>query len=163
MRTYTLRCEMLTKLPVAEVFPIFENPYNLARITPSWLNFRVTSKEHVTIRKGAEIEYRIRWFGLPIPWKSLITEYEPPFLFVDEQARGPYRLWRHRHTFRASEEGTIIGDRVEYALAFGPAGRAANGLIVARQLKAIFAYRQTALDRLLGAQSVRLLEPEITG
>lgn len=75
MRTYTLRCEMLARLRVAEVFPIFVDPYNLARNTPPRLNFWVTSKEQVTIQKGAEIEYRIRWFGLPVRWKPVITEY----------------------------------------------------------------------------------------
>jgi ligand-binding SRPBCC domain-containing protein len=145
MKVYTLESEMLAPVSVQEAFEIFEDPYNLARITPSWLHFRITSKEKVEIRKGAEINYSIRWAGIPLSWKTIVTEYEPPFFFVDEQARGPYRYWRHRHTFRPSEGGTVVGDRVEYALPFGWLGRIVHRLMVGRQLRRIFAYRREAL------------------
>jgi len=149
MKTYTLECEMLAPVSVREAFEIFQDPHNLARITPSWLNFRITSRKQVEIRQGAEIGYQIRWAGIPLSWKTVITEYEPPFFFVDEQARGPYRHWRHRHTFRPTEGGTIVGDRVEYALPFGWLGRLVHRLIVRRQLQRIFAYRQQALAELM--------------
>jgi ligand-binding SRPBCC domain-containing protein len=149
MKVYTLECEMLAPVAVRDAFEIFQDPYNLARITPAWLDFRITSDERVEVRKGAEITYRIRWAGIPLSWKTVITEYEPPFFFVDEQARGPYRLWRHRHTFRPTEGGTIVGDRVEYALPLGWLGRIVHRLIVRRQLQRIFAYRRQALTELL--------------
>jgi hypothetical protein len=98
-RIYTLQCEMNSGRTLRETFAIFEDPYNLAKITPPWLNFRVTSSERVQMRKGAEIQYVIRWFRLPIRWKTRITEYDPPHKFVDEQERGPYALWRDHHTF----------------------------------------------------------------
>ena len=79
-------------------------------------------------------------------WKTRITEYEPPFLFVDEMEKGPYSLWRHRHTFRPSEQGTIVCDRVEYALPLGPIGNLAHNLMVRRQVEEIFLFRQRALD-----------------
>lgn len=149
MKIYTLECEMLAPVAVRDAFEIFQDPYNLARITPAWLNFRITSPGRVEIRRGAEITYRIRWAGMPISWKTIITEYEPPFFFVDEQARGPYKLWRHRHTFRPTEGGTIVGDRVEYALPLGWLGRAVHWLVVRRQLRRIFAYRREALLELM--------------
>ncbi len=149
MKIYTLECEMLAPVAVRDAFEIFQDPYNLARITPAWLNFRITSPGRVEIRRGAEITYRIRWAGMPLSWKTIITEYEPPFFFVDEQARGPYKLWRHRHTFRPTEGGTIVGDRVEYALPLGWLGRAVHWLVVRRQLRRIFAYRREALLELM--------------
>ena len=149
MKVYALESEMLAPVSVQEAFEIFENPHNLARITPSWLNFRIISEEKVDIRKGAEIHYRIRWAGIPIAWKTVITEYEPPFFFVDEQARGPYRYWRHRHTFRPTEGGTIVGDRVDYALPFGWLGRIVHLLVVRRQLRRIFEFRRQALLELM--------------
>jgi uncharacterized protein len=149
MKLYTLECEMLAPVAVREAFEIFEDPYNLAKITPPSLHFRITSKEKVEIRKGAEISYRLRVAGVPVAWTSVITEYEPPFFFVDEQARGPYRFWRHRHSFRPTEGGTIVGDRVEYALPLGWLGRIVNRLFVRRQLRRIFAYRQQALAGLM--------------
>ena len=161
MQIYTLRCETLAPLPIGDVFRIFEDPFNLARITPPWLNFRVTSKGRVQMRKGAEIDYVIRWLGVPMLWRTVIAEYDPPHLFVDEEVQGPYRLWRHRHTFETTVEGTLMRDRVDYALPFGVLGRAAHAMLVGAQLRRIFAYRQAKLDVLFGVKSRRLLDPLI--
>ena len=149
MKLHILECEMIAPLAVREAFEIFEDPYNLARITPPWLNFRITSQGKVEMKQGAGITYRMRWAGIPLSWETVITEYEPPFFFVDEQVRGPYRYWRHRHSFRPAEGGTIVGDRVEYALPFGWLGRAVHALSVRRQLRQIFKYRQQALAELM--------------
>lgn len=161
LRRYELRCEMLTRLSLARAFEIFERPENLAEITPPWLNFRITTPGPIAMREGAEIEYRIRWLGLPMYWKTLITNYEPPLRFVDEQVAGPYLLWRHLHTFRETPEGVRVADRVEYILPFGPLGRFAHTALVGRQLLGIFRFRQRALDRLFGGDSRTILEPVI--
>jgi ligand-binding SRPBCC domain-containing protein len=149
MKLHILECEMSAPLSVREAFEIFEDPHNLAKITPPWLHFRIVSEGNVEVRRGAEITYQIRWAGIPLSWKTVITEYEPPFFFVDEQSRGPYRYWRHRHSFRPTEGGTVVGDRVEYALPFGWLGRIVHALFVRRQLRQIFAYRQQALAELM--------------
>jgi ligand-binding SRPBCC domain-containing protein len=147
---YVLECEMKAPVAIEKAFAVFESPYNLARITPEWLNFRITTPGEVVIRKGAEIDYEIRWLGIPLSWKTIISEYEPPHFFEDLQAKGPYRYWRHRHMFRAVEGGTIVADRVEYELPLGPLGRIANAVAVARQLRGIFAHRGRTLAPLIG-------------
>jgi ligand-binding SRPBCC domain-containing protein len=147
---HVLTCHMRAPVSIETAFAVFESPYNLARITPAWLGFRITTPGRVIIREGAEIEYRIGWLGLPLGWKTLFTAYDPPRLFEDEQARGPYSFWRHRHGFEAAPGGTIVSDYVEYALPFGALGRAVHALIVKRQLRQIFEFRQRALIPLLG-------------
>jgi len=161
MPTYHLRCELITECPLLETFDVFKDPSNLAKITPSWLNFQVLTKD-VVMRQGAEIEYNIRWLGLPMHWKTLITEYQPPYLFVDEQAEGPYSLWRHRHTFESTPAGTKVGDHVEYALPLGVLGRIAHAVMVERQLQAIFNFRQREIANLLGGKTVEVAAPVIT-
>ena len=150
MKIYTLESEMTAAVPLQEAFAFFEDPRNLARITPPELGFRITSREPVVMRRGAEIAYRIRVSGVPLGWKTRITDYDPPFSFTDEQAAGPYRLWRHRHTFRASAGGAVVADRVEYALPLGWIGRMAHTLFVRRKLRGIFDYRREALAGILG-------------
>ncbi len=153
---------MLTEQSIEQTFRVFEDPYNLAKITPSWLNFQVTSKDRVQMRPGAEIDYVIRWLGLPMRWKTIIQAYDPPRLFVDEQAKGPYTLWQHHHTFRETPQGTLIGDEVHYQLPLGFLGRIAHALMVKWQLLAIFRYRQRTLPKLLDAPARQTLAPFIT-
>ena len=149
MKIYRLESSISVPVSLQEAFAFFENPQNLARITPSWLNFRIVSPERIQMRKGTEIDYQIRWLGLPLRWKTVIVEYEPPFFFVDEQAAGPYAHWHHRHDFKPTEYGALVSDRVDYALPFGPLGRLAHRLAVRNQLQEIFAYRQDALAAIL--------------
>ena len=149
MATYELRCEQLFPLSLKETFEFFKDPANLSRITPPWLNFVIRTRD-LGMAKGAEIDYTIRWMGLPLHWKTIIAEYEPPFEFVDVQAKGPYQLWHHRHTFRPTEEGTLVTDIVHYELPLGPLGALAHRLFVRRQLQEIFHFRQEALSRILG-------------
>jgi ligand-binding SRPBCC domain-containing protein len=161
MHIYTLECEMIAHRRLEEVFAVFEDPYNLAKITPASLSFQVTSKERVVMKKGAEIDYKISWLGFPMHWKTKIVGYQPPHYFVDEQAKGPYRFWRHRHTFESVSDGVKVGDHVDYVLPFGIFGRAAHGLTVRNQLLAIFNYRQEKLKGLLGNDARTTRPPEI--
>jgi ligand-binding SRPBCC domain-containing protein len=93
------------------------------------------------------------WLGFPVHWKTIILKYDPPCIFEDEEARGPYAVWRHRHTFEEIPGGVIISDYVKYALPFGLLGRIAHAMIVRRQLRQIFEFRQRALSPLLGGDS----------
>jgi ligand-binding SRPBCC domain-containing protein len=161
MQTYHLRCELIAECELLAAFEVFKNPENLAKITPSWLNFQVMTKG-VEMRKGAEIEYDIRWLGLPMHWKTLIAEYTAPYSFVDEQIEGPYSLWRHHHTFEATPDGTKVGDHVEYALPLGKLGEIAHALMVKKQLEAIFKFRQREIGKLLGAKTTDLMVPMIS-
>jgi ligand-binding SRPBCC domain-containing protein len=138
---------MTVPKPIDEVFEMFENPYNLALITPPWLHFLVTSKQKVIMALGAVIDYRFRWLGLPMHWRTRISSYQPPHRFVDEALRSPYVFWRHLHTFEPVDGGTLVRDCVDYQMPFGPLGRLAHDLVVRRNLIAIFTFRQQALNR----------------
>jgi ligand-binding SRPBCC domain-containing protein len=149
-------------VPVEQAFRVFEDPYNLARITPPWLSFQVANRENVSMRQNAEIEYTIRWLGLPMKWKTIISEYHPPFAFVDTQEKGPYVWWHHTHAFVPSENGTLVIDEVRYILPLGPLGRLAHVLLVERQLKQIFRYRQKTLPALIGGDLSRYGTADVT-
>jgi ligand-binding SRPBCC domain-containing protein len=155
VKTYVLERQTIVPVPLREAFAFFEDPANLARITPPALGFRITTPGRVEMHPGAEIAYVIRLAGIPVRWKTAIVEYDPPRSFADEQASGPYRFWRHTHTFEAVPEGTRVGDRVEYALPFGVIGRVAHALWVRRQVRHIFEYRGEALIRIFGAATAK--------
>jgi ligand-binding SRPBCC domain-containing protein len=131
--------------PLAELFPFFADAHNLGRITPPWLRFEVLNQGPIAMQVGTIIDYRIRWRGLPLRWRSEISVWEPPFRFVDRQIRGPYRLWHHEHRFEERDGGSEISDRVAYAV-WG--GSLVERLFVRRDVKTIFAYRRRRLAEL---------------
>ena len=131
------------------VFAFFADPRNLTSVTPPWLGLRLETSM-ATLAAGAILDFRLRWLGLPVRWRTFIREYDPPFRFVDVQVRGPYARWEHRHMFVAEGEGTWVEDRVTYRLPLGPLGRLAHGIVVRRQLEAIWIYRERQIAALVG-------------
>jgi ligand-binding SRPBCC domain-containing protein len=145
MKMYTLHRRQRILHPRSHVFGFFEAPENLARITPPSLGFRILTPLPITMKVGTVIDYTIRWLGVPVRWRTLITTYDPPFRFVDEQINGPYALWHHSHRFEETADGTEMTDEVRYCLPFGFLGDLGHTLIVRRQLEHIFDYRATVI------------------
>jgi uncharacterized protein (TIGR01777 family) len=132
----------------AELFRFFSDPYNLEKITPEFLRFRVVRTTTAELRAGTCINYRLALHGIPLRWQSRIESWEPHRRFVDVQTRGPYELWHHTHEFVPFRQGTIIRDRVRYALPFGALGELVAGRRVARDLEAIFEFRRRTIREL---------------
>jgi ligand-binding SRPBCC domain-containing protein len=149
MRTHRLERAQVVRRSREEVFAFFARARNLESITPPWLRFEVLTPEPVAMRAGTLIEYRLRLHRLPLRWTSRIEEWEPGAAFVDRQVRGPYRLWHHRHEFAPHADGTVVRDRVDYALPLGVLGEVAGALVVHRDLERIFDFRRAAVARLL--------------
>ena len=157
---FTLCRQQWVPQPVDEAFPFFENPRNLSRITPRSLDFRIKEMKPEFIREGTLITYRLRSFGVPYTWRTLIAEWVPGERFVDTQIQGPYILWRHTHTFEACQGGALFTDRVEYRLPFGPIGVLLHGLLIRRQLTAIFDYRALMIADLLSNGELHISPPQ---
>lgn len=150
MKLYTLKRIQRFTPSRDTVFKFFESPEHLALITPPWLDFRILTPTPITMRQGTLIDYTIHWLTVPVRWTTLITTYEHPSRFVDEQIRGPYVLWHHSHTFVEKDGFTEMHDEVRYALPFGPLGRIAHAALVGKQLEEIFDYRSAVIGRFLG-------------
>jgi len=148
LKIFTLTNELWLPYPPDEVFPCFADAGNLERLTPPSLRFQIMTQLPIKMEVGALIDYRIRLRGIPMRWQSEITVWEPPYRFVDEQRRGPYRLWVHEHVFTpqkgtAQDGGTLARDIVKYGV-FG--GSIVQRLFVASELRRIFDYRNAALE-----------------
>ena len=145
MKTFLFETQRTLERPITEVFEFFSDAHNLAVITPPWIRLEVLTPAPIEMLPGTRIDYRLRLHGIPLRWQSEITEWNPPHGFADEQRRGPYRLWRHTHTFDETENGVVVGDSVAYAV-WG--GGLVNKFFVRPDIEKIFAYRSKQLDEI---------------
>ena len=145
---------------VGRCWGFFGRAENLPLITPPWLRFTLAMEQPIPpIRQDSVLDYTIRWFGVPVKWRTRIIDWSPPRQFIDLQIRGPYELWHHQHAFEPSDAGMICRDRVVYKLPVPGLRRVVHGLAVRKQLLEIFRYRRNAIAQQLGW--VRALQGDV--
>ena len=150
MKIREFESELWLPRPREEVFEFFADPANLEAITPPWVRFHTLTPRPIEMRAGTLIDYRLRVRGFPVRWRTRIRAWEPPFRFVDEQLRGPYRLWVHEHEFESRDGGTLVRDRVRYAVPFD---FLVHKLFVEGDIAKILNYRRDQLLRRFGQPS----------
>jgi ligand-binding SRPBCC domain-containing protein len=148
---YSLVRQQWVPQRIETVFAFFAESANLEQLTPPWLRFHIKSTKPVEMNAGTQIEYRVRWHGVPVRWVAEIAEWEPPLEFADHQLRGPLAYWHHLHMFEPEDVGTHVRDIVRYKLPLGIFGEAAHRLAVRRDLHAVFDYREQRIFELFGA------------
>jgi ligand-binding SRPBCC domain-containing protein len=156
MKTYLLKTEQKIPVSLAEAWDFFSSPLNLAKITPKEMNFAVTSdfNTDTKIYAGMIITYKVSpVFGIKMNWMTEITHVKDGEYFVDEQRFGPYALWHHQHHFKAIKGGVLMTDILNYAIPYGIIGRLVNTILVDKQIKKIFSYREKAINELFGVMN----------
>ena len=137
--------------PQAEVAAFHRGSASMGAITPPPVIVRV---HHAPpqLAEGDTMDFTL-WLGpLPIRWVARI-EQVTPVSFVDRQVRGPFKSWRHLHTYvavdeRPGSERTQVIDQVEAELS-PHWGWKLVGLGMWLNLPVLFAYRGWKTRRLL--------------
>jgi ligand-binding SRPBCC domain-containing protein len=153
VKTYIFNFEQKLPIPLAEAWDFFSSPFNLEKITPPQMRFKVTSKytADTKIYAGMLITYKVSpLLGIKLNWMTEITNVKDGEYFVDEQRFGPYALWHHAHHFEAIKGGVKMKDILNYAIPYGVIGRLSNRLLVGKEIKKIFTYREKAINDLFG-------------
>ncbi|MCT4326226.1 SRPBCC family protein [Elizabethkingia anophelis] len=145
---YHLYREQQLNCNIEEVWDFFSSPLNLSKITPQDMKFTVLSDlKNTLIYEGMEIDYLVSpVLGIPLKWKTRITQVNYQKSFTDLQAKGPYRYWNHYHEFIENDKGVLMKDSVDYELPFGFLGKLAHSLFVHKRLKSIFEFRYNFLE-----------------
>lgn len=144
---WSLICEQRVSCSVTKTFPFFATARNLERLTPPFLKFRIRHITSEPLTAGAIIDYSLRLHHIPIRWRSQIEQWEPPHRFIDYQIRGPFKLRRHTHTFRADGNDTIITDTVQFNLYCRTLKHTPVLTWIHDDLKTIFEFRQREIVR----------------
>jgi ligand-binding SRPBCC domain-containing protein len=104
----------------------------------------VSGKRGGLIELGEEVEWEARHFGMKWRLRSRVTAFDRPRSFTDEQVRGPFASFVHRHTFVPSDGGTLMIDDWTHTPPWGPFGRLAEP-VLARHMERVLRTRATAL------------------
>ena len=97
------------------------------------------------IELGESVTWRARQFRLPFKMTSRVTEFDRPFRFVDEQAGGPFKRFRHEHRFEPRSSETLMVDEWEHEAPFGLLGRLVDRLVLERHMRGLLERRNAAL------------------
>jgi ligand-binding SRPBCC domain-containing protein len=103
------------RAPISQVAAFHRQSKSMGAITPLPAIVRVHQAPH-ELGEGDEMEFTI-WIGpLPIRWKAHIEQVYSQG-FTDQQLRGPFKKWTHRHSFHPLDpETTEIQDEIEATL-----------------------------------------------
>ena len=151
MKLYQLHSKQVLPITQKEAWDFISSPSNLKAITPAHMGFNILSGADRPMFAGQIIQYKVSPFpGYSTKWVTEITHVKEGEYFVDEQRFGPYALWHHKHFINQVDGGVEMEDIIDYKIPFGILGQLAHPIIVKKQLKKIFAYREEKLIERFG-------------
>ena len=100
------------------------------------------------INKGETVTWKGKHFGFYIQHESIISEMDFPNYFVDEQLKGHFKSFKHKHIFKQKANETIMTDILEYETPFGFVGKLFDKLILENHLTKFIIHRNIILKEL---------------
>jgi ligand-binding SRPBCC domain-containing protein len=140
--------------PLDRVWAFFDDPSNLARITPPDVSVTLLSAPSRP-SLGERVLLRVSKGPFGVTWEACFVEVEPGRRFVDEQRRGPFKRFRHEHRFEHAPGGTRVTDVIDYEPPLGVLGWIADRVAIARNLARMLEYRHERTRRLLEGEEHR--------
>jgi len=152
MGFYQLKIKQALPASLDEIWDFISSPENLKKITPDHMGFDIITPDlPEKMYPGMIIAYKVSpLLGIKMTWVTEITHVREKEYFVDEQRLGPYRMWHHEHRIEPVDDGVLMSDIVSYKPPMGVLGSLANKLMIKRQLKQIFDYREKVLENIFG-------------
>ncbi len=150
-----LQFEQLLPISLDEAWAFFSNPANLNLITPDKLNFKTLTEVPEMMTEGLIIRYKIDpMLVIPLNWTTRINSMKKNVMFIDEQIKGPYKVWIHEHHFHEVENGVLMTDKLTYDVGWGFLGSMVSALWVDKQVREIFEYRRQKLNEIFKVDTV---------
>lgn len=118
-----------------------------------WKHTREQAVAGVTtgrIGEGDTVTFEASHFGIRQKLTSRITEYNRPYLFVDQMEKGAFKSMRHEHSFtRIDEQTTCMRDTLRFEAPLGVLGWIAERAFLKRYMLAFLKSRNFKLKALL--------------
>ncbi|QTV05733.1 SRPBCC family protein [Faecalibacter bovis] len=145
-----LKYEQYINASMDEVWAFFSDAKNLTVLTPDHMKMKVrTNLPDTKLFEGMRIAYTVSpLFGIPVFWETEIVEVSNHSHFVDIQLKGPFKSWKHTHTFLRQGDGVLMVDEIEYELPFGVIGNLFHESLVLKNLEELFIYRKDICQKI---------------
>ena len=79
--------------------------------------------------------------------KIRIVELKRPYLFIDEQVKGDFKLLKHEHHFKPGDNGTIMIDQFYYEAPYGGLGKVFSNIYLGRYMKKLLVERNDLIKK----------------
>lgn len=155
-KTFETRLETTPDL----LFSWHARPGAFDRLRPPWQRLEIT--QPAPLENGSRVKLRLKKGPVWLSWTAEHRDVVEGQGFTDFQKKGPFALWHHRHEFEAAPGGgTLLRDRIEYALPGGPLGALIGGPAVEKDLDSTFAYRHATTARDLERHALYAKSPRL--
>ena len=135
------------------------------RLSPPWQQVRTVAYDG-GLFDGSRRVMKMGPRPVAVTWEAIHRDHVEGRQFVDEQVKGPFKRWVHRHRFEPCAEGkTRLIDEVNYELPLSPVSSWMAGPSTRRMLERLFAFRhrRTAEDLRRHRRQQAALTVAITG
>ncbi len=144
-----LKQQQFLPISLEKAWAYFSSPHNLNELTPDSITFKILSDVPEKMYEGLIINYMISpLLNIPLHWCTEITHVRELHYFVDEQRKGPYKMWHHEHHFKETPGGVEMIDLLHYDIGMGAIGKIAGTLYVHKKVREIFEFRKMKLEQM---------------
>ena len=108
------------------------------------------------INKKETVTWKGKHFGVYLTHQSVISEMIFPTYFVDEQLKGQFKSFKHKHFFEQKENYVEVKDLLEYETPFGIFGQLFDKLFLKKHLTNFIIHRNAILKNLAEKQTCQV-------
>jgi len=91
----------------ADVFDYYDRGAVLQRLTPPWESVTIVGKTGGIHNQGTT-DLQIKIGPMKVAWKARHQDYTLNAQFCDTQVSGPFKYWKHTHSFRSIGENAWV-------------------------------------------------------
>lgn len=144
MTIITLEKKTTMPCPVEQLFAWHETlPSAFNKLIPPGEPVKIIHHDG-NVKDGARAVIKAGIGPFSFRWELQHEDYIQNKQFCDRQVRGPFKSWHHLHLMTPLYENeSILLDRVEFEMPFGPIGVMIGRLAILPKLKKLFDYRHT--------------------
>lgn len=134
----------LTTFIAAPVHVVFDLSRHVGLHKESMAAFKeeaVAGTRFGLIEKDDTVTWRARHFFKERLLRVRISEMKKDELFIDEQAKGDFKMMKHEHYFKPCDNGTILINIFQFESPYGILGQWFNGLYLTKYIRRLLEQR----------------------